>query len=130
VASVPSFLTLVLEGGEWLTSRPGRFNPRKVPRYRMNKWPDMLVKRNMSLRIIYNTCYIFQSRLRHFQSTCVQTFITATFDSLCVLGMQKQMIGGACNHNFVFRQYILLSTVYMFRLICQPSSGTGIKRSV
>jgi hypothetical protein len=128
--SFPSFLTLILDGGEWLTSRPGRFNPRKEPRYRMNKWPDMLMKRNISLQIICNTFYVFQCRLRHSQSIYARTYITATFDSLCVLGTQKQMCEGASSHNFVFRQYLLLSTVYMFRLICQPSSGIGIKRDV
>ena len=28
-----SFLTLAVDGGEWSTSLPGRFNPGQVPRY-------------------------------------------------------------------------------------------------
>jgi len=84
-------LSLALDGCEWLPSCPGRFNPVKEPRYRMSKWPDMLVKRNMPLQIIYNTYYIFRSRLHHFQSTYLRTCITVTSDSLYVLGNQEQM---------------------------------------
>ena len=32
-----SFLSSALDGGEWLTSRPGRFNPGKQPRYLLNR---------------------------------------------------------------------------------------------
>jgi hypothetical protein len=32
-----SFFTSALYGGEWLNSRPGRFNPGKEPRYPLNR---------------------------------------------------------------------------------------------
>ena len=32
-----SFLSSALDGSEWLTSRPGRFNPGEQPRYLLNR---------------------------------------------------------------------------------------------
>jgi hypothetical protein len=43
-----SFLTLALDGGEWLTSQPGRFTPGKEPRNLLNKmlgWPHSWARR-------------------------------------------------------------------------------------
>ena len=43
----PSFLTLALNGGEWLTSHPGRFTTGKVPRYPLFTRPGGLQSRSV-----------------------------------------------------------------------------------